>query len=165
MSRAAAGIPAETAAGDPAAAFADFSRIGGERLRRAFVAAFGVETGNDVHADALAWAWEHWDRVAQMKSPVGYLFRVGQSKARRYLRWRRVVQLPTEPHRDVYEVEGDLGVVLTRLSRRQRTVVFLVHGYGWSYAEVGELLGISNASVRNHVHRGMQQLRAAMEAT
>ena len=31
---------------------------------------------------ALAYGWQHWDRIGAMANPVGYLFRVGQSAAR-----------------------------------------------------------------------------------
>ncbi|MCH6553101.1 MAG: hypothetical protein IH793_02925 [Acidobacteria bacterium] len=41
-----------------------------------------------------------------------------------------------------------------RLSARQRTSVVLVHGYGWSYQEVGDMLGIARSSVQQHVDRG-----------
>ena len=50
----------------------------------------GIETGPDVAADAFAWAWEYWDEVRAMANPVGYLYRVGQSAARRHRRWGRV---------------------------------------------------------------------------
>lgn len=53
------------------------------RLRRALIAARGPELGRDATAVALAYAWEHWDRVRAMRNPVGYLYRVGQSRTRR----------------------------------------------------------------------------------
>ena len=33
------------------------------RLRHALTASFGPQVGRDAAADALAYAWEHWDRV------------------------------------------------------------------------------------------------------
>jgi len=44
-----------------------------------------------------------------------------------------------------------------------RVAIVLVHGYGWSYAEVGELLQVPVSTVRNHVHRGMTKLRQSLE--
>ncbi|MCP4959140.1 MAG: hypothetical protein GY925_07705 [Actinomycetia bacterium] len=52
------------------------------RLRRAFLGTVGVDRMPDAVSEALAFAWEHWDRVAVMGNPVGYLFRVGQSRTR-----------------------------------------------------------------------------------
>src|SRR3954447_2141911 len=68
---------------DGRAAFGDFVGLVEQRLRRALVAAYGAEVGRDATADALAWAWQHWDRVQGMANPAGYLWRVGQTSARR----------------------------------------------------------------------------------
>src|SRR5512145_2913088 len=64
----------------------DFERFAGEvepRLRRALVAGFGAVVGREAAADALAWAWQNWDRVVGLQSPVGYLYRVGRTLALR----------------------------------------------------------------------------------
>ena len=52
------------------------------RLRRALTATYGYERGREATAEALAYAWEHWDRVAGLANPAGYLYRVGQSRTR-----------------------------------------------------------------------------------
>jgi RNA polymerase sigma factor (sigma-70 family) len=138
----------------------------GAGLRRALVAAYGVQVGNDACADALAWAWEHRASVMAMDSPVSYLFRVAQSAARRHIRWRREVLFPPEVREEVVPVGSvRLDDALGRLSQRQRTVVVLVHAHGWSYGEVAKALGVSLASVRNQLHRGMKRLRDEMEAS
>ena len=41
--------------------------------------------------------------------------------------------------------------------------VLLVHGYGFSYREVAEVLDVSEAAVTNHVHRGLRKLRSRLE--
>lgn len=53
------------------------------RLSRAFAAAYGFEEGRDAAAEALAYAFEHWDRLRQVANLPGYLYRVGQSRTRR----------------------------------------------------------------------------------
>ena len=129
------------------------------RLRVALVARFGSEDGRDATADALAYGWEHWERVRVMENPAGYLYRVGQHAGMR--RWRRPA-LPPPPQRSEPEVEPALPRALTRLSHRQRTSVLLVHGFGWTHEEVADLLGVSASTVRNHLRRGMNKLRAAL---
>src|SRR5262245_44935769 len=57
-------------------------------LRETLTAAFGVDIGRDATADALAHAWERWDRVSGMENPVGYLYVVGRNRARRTLKRR-----------------------------------------------------------------------------
>lgn len=68
-------------------------------LRRALVAAYGEELGREATADALAWAWEHLDVVEGLDNPGGYLWRVGQTAARRARRWwpRRQLWVASEP--------------------------------------------------------------------
>ena len=57
--------------------FDEFIRLAGPRLRSALVSRFGIEVGNDVTNDAIAWGWEHWPSLAVMANPLGYLCRVG----------------------------------------------------------------------------------------
>src|SRR5215469_926755 len=68
---------------EPAAAFTEFVSAVEPRLRRALVAAYGFDEGREATAEALAYAWEHWDRLRLMSNIPGYLFRVGQTKRRR----------------------------------------------------------------------------------
>src|SRR5437763_9353872 len=72
--------------------FDRFVREHEPRLRRALVAAYGPERGSEAVAEAMAYAWERWDRVQTMDNPAGFLYRVGQSRTRRL--GRRPVRFP-----------------------------------------------------------------------
>jgi RNA polymerase sigma-70 factor (ECF subfamily) len=125
------------------------------KLRLSLVAMYGPERGREAAAEAFAYAWEHWDRVRVMERPVGYLFRVGQSRTRHRLRpWTG----DSEPRREPW-VEPALPSALQRLSRRQRTAVVLVHAYGWTHGDVAELMGVRTPTVKKHVQRGLAKLR------
>ena len=63
--------------------YEEFVAASGPRLRAGLVAAYGPETGIEAASEALAWGWEHWDRLEAMENPAGYLYRVGQTAARR----------------------------------------------------------------------------------
>lgn len=63
--------------------FADFVATAEPRLRQAPVSAYGTDVGREATAEALLYGWENWDRVGRMDSPLGYLYRVGQTKSRR----------------------------------------------------------------------------------
>ena len=128
-------------------------------LRAVLIARHGVDVGVDVHAEVASFAWEHRDMVCDLENPAGYLFRASQSKARRYRRWGREIALPAE--RAVGRPEGDprLNEAMAQLSKDERTVCVLVHGYGYRYEEAAELLGWSTASVRNRLSRAMTKLR------
>jgi DNA-directed RNA polymerase specialized sigma24 family protein len=149
---------------------ADFDRIVApltDRLRRAFVARFGVEVGYDVHAETMAWAWQHRDQLGALSNPAGYLFRVGQSAARRHHRWSRGLGLfPMDFNAsaaEVPELDWDVLQALRKIKPKERVSVLLVHGYGFSYREVAELLNVSEANITNHIHRGLAKLRPILK--
>jgi RNA polymerase sigma-70 factor (ECF subfamily) len=60
-------------------------------------------------------------------------------------------------------VEPKLASALASLPRQQRVAVFLVHGAGWTQAEVAELLGVRPSTIQKHVERGLAKLRIAIE--
>lgn len=133
----------------------------GPRLRRALVAAYGVDVGVDAAADALAYGFEHWARVSSMTNPSGYLYRVGQTSAQRLL--RRPVRLPRADAVPLPDVSPELVPALEELSEQQRVVVVLVAGLQWRQREVAELLELSESTVRTHLRRGLAHLRSVLE--
>ena len=146
----------ETLSGSFEAFFAEVE----PRLRVAAAAAFGSDVGPDAAAEALAYGWEHWDRLVGMDNPAGYLYRVARSKARR-LR-RRPVFLPPVSVDSAPWVEPGLPAALASLSERQRAAIVLVHSLGWTQSEVSVLLGISQGAVRTHLERGLRRLRSEL---
>ncbi len=129
------------------------------RLRRALVAAYGAERGREATAEALAYAWEHWENVETMANATGYLYRVGQSRTRERLK-RPLFVRPEHPEP---WFEPSLAPALEKLTERQRVAVVLVHGFGWTMREVAESTDVRVTSVQNHLERGMQKLRAALK--
>jgi DNA-directed RNA polymerase specialized sigma24 family protein len=129
------------------------------RLRRALVAAYGLERGREAAAEALAYAWQHWQKVSVMRNPVGYLYRVGQSRARP----RRTPTLFASPDSRDPWCEPKLPAALSSLSERQRLAVVLVHAYGWTLQEVADVTGLKIPTVQTHVERGLARLRHALE--
>ncbi len=139
--------------------FTSFVRDVEPRLMAALVARFGPERGREATAEALAYGWEHWERIRDMENPAGYLYRVGQHTG---FRRPRNASFPEVPHHSDPLVEPGLPAALARLSRRQRAAVILVHCYGWTPAEVADFLDIGVTTVRNHLERGMARLRATI---
>jgi len=131
-------------------------------LKHALVAAFGRERGVEAAAEAWAYGWEHWERVRLMENPAGFLWGVGRNKAR--AAGRGTQSFPMVPTDREYLVEPGLPNGLERLSERQRIAVLLKHGYGWTYAEISELLDISIPSLQKHAERGMTKLRKTLGA-
>jgi RNA polymerase sigma factor (sigma-70 family) len=140
-----------------AADFDAFARRCGPDLRRVLVARYGVEVGIEAAADALAYAWERWERVSTLENATGYLVRVGQSAARRYRR-RPLVMPDRQPHIDS-SFDPRLPRALERLSARQRSAVVLICVHDWTYPAAAAALGVSESTLRNHVRRGLESLR------
>jgi DNA-directed RNA polymerase specialized sigma24 family protein len=128
-------------------------------LRRALVAAYGFERGRDATAEALGWAWEHWDHAKDLDNKVAYLFRVGQSRSR-----DRKTPITFE-RGESSDPWFDPGLIpaLASLTEHQRVAVVLVNGFDWKLREVAELLDVGISTVQSHLERGMRSLRNALE--
>ena len=148
-----------TTSTDADAGFKLFFAATEPRLRRALVASYGLEVGREATAEAFAWAWEHRDRLESIEHPARYLYRVGQSRTRR----RKLRVLHARSDWVDPRVEPGLLSALGRLSERQRVAVVLVHGYGWTLAEVAELLDLKITTVQTHLERGLARLRSQLE--
>lgn len=141
--------------------FEAFISADGPRLRAALVSGYGVEAGLDAAAIALAYGWEHWGRIGGMQNPAGYLYRVGQTAAKRAGRPRPCLPVPTPA--ELPQFEPMLAPALETLTQMQRVCVLMVHGYGWGWTEVADLLDVSTSTVRVHVSRALSQLQHALK--
>jgi RNA polymerase sigma factor (sigma-70 family) len=145
--------------------FSEFVERHGRGLQHALVAALGPDVGAEATSEALVYGWEHWGRVSSMDNPVGFLFTVGRNWGRRQFRRSSALRFPTPVavHQSDPQVEPALPAALAGLSERQRVATLLVHGAGWTLAEVADLLGVDRGTVRQHAERGLSKLRVALE--
>ena len=141
--------------------FEQFVNERGPGLRAALIAAYGPEVGLDAASEALAFGWEQWPRLSAMDNPAGYLFRVGQTEARRLT--RVAPSFPAPPQHALPDFEPGLLPALSSISEQQRVCVLLVHAFGWPIVEVAQFLDISHSTARTHLMRGLQHLRSLME--
>ncbi len=88
---------------------------------------------------------------------------MGQSAAKKYRRGAVVA----DPQYDEPQpwFEPALIPALAGLSDRQRTAVVLRHGFGHSYREISEVMGVSVATVQKHIDRALTKLRRTLEVT
>jgi predicted RNA polymerase sigma factor len=103
--------------------FAEFHNTAEPRLRRALIARYGGEVGREAASEALAYGWEHWDRVQSMTNPLGYLYRVGQSRSRQL--WPRRAVFDISPDVSLPWIEPGLPLAL---NPRSRTPFFYPRG-------------------------------------
>lgn len=138
--------------------FEEFVRDAEPRLRRALIGAVGTDRVEDAVGEALAFAFANWADVKAMDNPVGYLYRVGQSRVRR----RKKLRLLRREPASMPDVEPGLVQALAGLPESQRTAVWLAHGCAWSHKEIAEVLSTSTSSVATHVARGLEKLRSEL---
>lgn len=147
---------------DRAKWFAEFVSEKERGIRQSLTGALGVDLGREATAEALAYGWEHRNRVERMDNPAGYLYRVGLNWGKRSLS-RRSVAFRADVAKESEWVEPGLPGALAGLSERQRVVVYLVHGHDWSLSEVADLLEISKGSAQKHMERAMTRLRRELK--
>jgi DNA-directed RNA polymerase specialized sigma24 family protein len=143
--------------------FEDFVAETESRLRIALMATYGPLDGQTAALDALSWAWEHWDKVRSMANPIGYLYRVGQTAARRQR--ARPIPIDEATFRDhgIPEINPELIPALAQLSAQQRTTVMLVHAFGWTIRDVARMLELAPSTIQTHLERGLERLRHQLE--
>lgn len=128
------------------------------RLVRALLAVRDVTGAEDAAAEAIAWGWEHGERILHIDNPVGYLYRVALTRSTP----RKVPLMPRVVPATMPDVEPGLVPAMMALPERQRIAVWLVHACDWSYSEVAEALDITRSTVGTHVTRALEALRAAL---
>lgn len=106
-----------------------------------------------------------WERVQNRKA---YLYRAVLNEARGMRRStsRRLVRESKVARRDVEgaaDLRPEVLAAAARLSLRQRSVVVLTYWADLEGKQVGELLGISEGSVRRHLARARQRLRSCLD--
>jgi RNA polymerase sigma-70 factor (ECF subfamily) len=150
--------------------FATFFRTQYVPLVRAFclLTADRAEA-EELAQEALARAYERWDRVGTMDSPSGYVYRIGVNLNRHRLRHlavraRRALEMRRDSDvGDTPELRVELAEAIASLPRGQREAFMLVEWLGWTAEESAPILGLAPASVRSRVHRARAALRDRLE--
>jgi RNA polymerase sigma factor (sigma-70 family) len=137
------------------------------RLVRIAIGLVGAAAAEDVVHDTYLVARE---RIGQLRDPLAieaWLARICIHRCFR-LRRRRIHLERLLPRLAPAAATGpdlDLRSLIEELSPRERTVIVLHHGHGYSLAEVGDLVGVSHANARAIASRARRRLlKAWLEA-
>lgn len=108
-------------------------------------------------------------RWADARDKRSYLYRSVYNKAAEFhrstRRRRRREELTAQSeHLDSPEVSPEVLAAVSRLSVRQRAVVFLAYWEDHDPATIAQLLDISEGAVRSHLARGKSRLKEALNA-
>ncbi len=126
------------------------------------------ELAADLVQDVLVKAYRRWSRIADADHPDRYVLRMVTNG---YLSWRhsraaRLIatgDLPDEVRpgdfASDHALREDMWQRLARLPRRQRAVVVLRYYEQLTDAEIADVLGCAQPTVRAHAHRALTTLR------
>ena len=151
------------------AAFGELIRRHGSAVR-GLLRRMGADaaTADDVAQDAFLAAFE---QVADFRGEGTFQAWVKRIAARLYVkRWRRETRLDFSLQSDDAQGSGEVGAAdrldlddaLKALAPAERVCVSLCYGAGMSHAEAAAVLNTPLGTVKSHVKRGLDRLRARM---
>lgn len=140
------------------------------------VGALGLLTGDpplaeELAQEALARACRDWERVSAMAAPGAWVHRVAMNLAASHFRRRSVarrVQRRLESQTTTVHRDADGGETvavrqaIAALDRRKGAAIVMRFYLGYSHAEIADVLGTREGTVRSLIHRAKTELRAAL---
>lgn len=122
---------------------------------------------DDIAQDAFVQAFQ---RIAEFRGEGAFAAWVKRIAARLYIRNRTkdaryVAELQSEEAAPATDFAGkvDLDEALKTLSEPERLCVSLCHGAGMAHPEIATALNLPLGTVKSHVKRGLDKLRARLE--
>ncbi len=141
-------------------------------LRLAYTLTGNAADAEDVVQEALARALPRWERISRVEDVDAYVRRMVVNAHTSWWRKFRRRESPVEQVRDsvVAAPEGGddhrrVWAACRALPEPQRTAVVLRYYEQLEYAEIAELTGVREGSVRSRVSRGLATLRTTMGPT
>lgn len=148
-------------------------------LTRRIVAGVGDPVlGREAAAEALARAWERWDRVGALESPEGWVYRTAVNLCRSRWRRRRIearalarlpsVEIVSGPEACVDVVVAGHGpdgidALVTGLPPRMQTAVRLRYWDGLTEDEVAAAMGIAPGTASAMLSQARRRLGIALD--
>lgn len=142
-------------------------------LRFAVVLTNDRGLAEDVVQEVLIRAHQRWTQISTMEHPEAYVRRMVVNE---FLSWRRkwaryVPQADVEPmmgqltqadHADEQAERATMLAEVAKLPRRQRAVLVLRYYEGLSDAQIAEVLGCAETTVRGYAFRALAALRVEL---
>jgi RNA polymerase sigma-70 factor (sigma-E family) len=131
------------------------------------------ELAKDLVQEVLIRVSGRWQKIGQLDRPEAYIRKMVINE---YLSWRRrswrlipsemsthFTGRPSPDPADGYIERQALLAELAKLSRRQRTALVLRYYEGFSDAEIAEVMGCAQSTVRGHVFKALAVLRIELD--
>jgi RNA polymerase sigma-70 factor (sigma-E family) len=136
--------------------------------RLAFLMLGDEHAAEDLAADTLLAAWQHWGKVGRADNPLAYVRRILVNQASEHYRRRarestvlgrlRLSAGQAAPEPDSAAVV-DVRSALLRLPERRRACLVLRHCFGLTEEDVARTLGISVGTVKSQTSKAAAQFR------
>ncbi|WP_243060864.1 SigE family RNA polymerase sigma factor [Nocardioides sp. SR21] len=140
-------------------------------MRFAYLVTGSQLAAEDAVQSALTRACEKWSRVRRTRDPDAYVRRMVVNA--HVSAWRRSGrrELAVAEVRDAATADPAEGIatgdavwrVCGTLPPQQRAAVVLRYYEDLEYAEIADVLGVAQATVRSHVHRALAAMRAELQ--
>ena len=139
-------------------------------LRLAYTLTGNKADAEDVVQEALSRALPRWGRISRVGNVDAYVTRMVVNAHTSWWRRFRRRESPVEQVRDSvaapaglhHDDRAGLWAACQSLPEPQRTAIVLRYYEQLEYAEIAELTGVREGSVRARVSRGLATLRATM---
>ncbi len=124
------------------------------------------EDARDIVQTAFEKLWRNRESVESEKSK-SYLFTVAYNQMIDHIRKVKRIQLKDDFAEDGRVLQPTTGSnlkktlmeALSRLNETQKSLVMLKDYEGYSYEEIGEIMGLNESQVKVYLHRARQTLR------
>jgi RNA polymerase sigma-70 factor (ECF subfamily) len=134
--------------------------------RTVFLILHDQGAAEEITQDAFAKLLQRWERVSAYERPDAWVrqvaIRMALRRARREVRRPRIegVQLVAMP-RELPDI--DVARAIAALSAHQRATVVLFYWDDRPVSEIAMILGSSESTVKQHLHRARHHLRALLD--
>lgn len=140
-------------------------------LHSAYLLTGNLADAEDLVQSALAKTYQAWNRIEDRKALDGYVRRAMVNTHISWWRRRKVDEYPTDdiPDQPVAdtsassEIRDSLRRAIDRLPQRMRAAVVLRFFEDMTEAEVADVLGVSQGTVKSTVSRAVAKLRCDAE--
>ncbi len=140
-------------------------------LRSAYLLTGNLADAEDLVQSALAKTFQAWDRIVDRSAIDGYVRRAMVNTHISWWRRRRIDEYPTDevPDQPVADHSGrsdlhdSLQRAIDRLPQRMRAAVVLRYFEDMTEAEIADVLGVSQGTVKSTVSRAVAKLRCDAE--
>jgi RNA polymerase sigma factor (sigma-70 family) len=138
----------------------------------AYALSGGRMAAEDLAQEAMIAAYRNWNEVGALERPGGWVRRVVLNRAasayqRRKAEARallRLAPLRGQPPAALSDEAGEFWQAVRRLPKRQAQAVALHYLEEASVAEIAEVMGCTESTVKVHLHRGRRALAERLHA-